>query len=125
MQNEDRNERLLKQLREEVFKTGQYVDMALSYARMESISADLSFVRLDVDELVKGALKKYWLLFSGAGIGLHLEECHAQMVTDGKWFSFVIEQVLSNALKYTKEGKFPFTGPMKAAYARHKGAGIL
>lgn len=99
-----------RQLREEVFKTGQYVDMALHYARMESISADLSFTKLDVGELVKGALKKYWLLFSGAGVNLHLEECHAQVITDSKWFSFVIEQVLSNALKYTKKGSISIYG---------------
>lgn len=125
LQNEDRNERLLKQLREEVFKTGQYVDMALSYARMESISADLSFVRLDVDELVKGVLKKYWLLFCGAGIGLHLEECHAQMVTDGKWFSFVIEQVLSNALKYTKEGEISIYGTDESGVRATQGCRYL
>ncbi len=107
---EAENLQTVRQLREEVFKTGQYVDMALHYARMESISADLSFTRQDVGELVKGALKKYWVLFSGAGLNLHLEECHVQVVTDGKWFSFVIEQILSNALKYTKEGAISIYG---------------
>ena len=101
---------IARQLREEVFKTGQYVDMALHYARMESISSDLAFARLDVDELVKKALKKFWLLFSGAGISLQLEACHTYVVTDGKWFSFVIEQVLSNALKYTKTGAISIYG---------------
>ena len=110
LQNADENVQTAKQLREEVFKTGQYVDMALHYARMDSISADLSFSKLDVGELVKGALKKYWLLFSGAGVNLHLEECHAEVITDGKWFSFVIEQVLSNALKYTKKGSISIYG---------------
>ncbi len=99
-----------RKLREEVFKTGQYVDMALHYARMESISADLSFERLDVDALVKKALKKFWLLFSGVGLNLQLEASHAYVVTDGKWFSFVIEQILSNALKYTKEGGISIYG---------------
>ena len=100
----------VRQLREEVFKTGQYVDMALHYARMESISADLSFARLNVEDLVKAALKKYWILFSGSGLNLHLEEWHGQVVTDGKWFTFVFEQVLSNALKYTKEGSISIYG---------------
>ena len=84
--------------------------MALHYARMENISADLSFARLDVDELVKKALKKFWILFSGAGLNLQLEACHTYVVTDGKWFSFVAEQVLSNALKYTKEGDISIYG---------------
>lgn len=124
LQNEDQwaekdsGQRTLRQLREEAFKTGQYVDMALHYARMESISADLSFARLDVGEVVKGALKKYWILFSGAGLALHLEECHGQVVTDGKWFSFVIEQVLSNALKYTKEGAVSIYGTDEAGVHR-------
>lgn len=104
------NRQTVRQLREEVFKTGQYVDMALHYARMESISADLSFTKLEVDDLVKKTLKKYWLLFSGTGISLQLEECHAQVITDGKWFSFVIGQVLSNALKYTKNGSISIYG---------------
>lgn len=118
-------EQTIKKLREEVFKTGQYVDMALHYARMESISADLSFAKLDVGELVKGALKKYWILFSGAGIGLKLEECHAQVVTDGKWFSFVIEQVLSNALKYTKEGSISIYGADESGSRTEEGCSYL
>ncbi len=106
----DAKTQIARQLREEVFKTGQYVDMALHFARMDSISADLSFARLDVDELVKKALKKFWLLFSGAGVNLQLEACHTYVVTDGKWFSFVAEQVISNALKYTKEGAISIYG---------------
>lgn len=61
------NIRTVRQLREEVFKTGQYVDMALHYARMESISSDLSFTRLDVEELVKKALKKILASFQRSG----------------------------------------------------------
>lgn len=114
-----------KQLQEEVFKTGQYVDMALHYARMESISADLSFTGTDVWELVKKALKKYWLLFSGAGLHLELEECRAQVVTDGKWFSFVIEQVLSNALKYTREGSISIYGADESGRRTAQGCSYL
>ncbi len=110
MAGSDAKTQIARQLREEVFKTGQYVDMALHFARMDSISADLSFARLDVDELVKKALKKFWLLFSGAGVNLQLEACHTYVITDGKWFSFVAEQVLSNALKYTKEGTISIYG---------------
>lgn len=110
MAGSDVETQIARQLREEVFKTGQYVDMALHFARMDSISADLSFARLDVDELVKKALKKFWLLFSGAGVNLQLEACHTYVITDGKWFSFVAEQVLSNALKYTKEGTISIYG---------------
>lgn len=110
MEDDGGGPQIVKQLREEVFKTEQYVDMALHYARMESLSSDLSFTRLDVDGLVKKALKKYWLLFSGAGIRLQLNECHAQVVTDGKWLSFVIEQILSNAIKYTKDGTISIYG---------------
>lgn len=114
-----------RQLREEVFKTGQYVDMALHYARMESIGADLSFARHDVDALVKKALKKFWLLFSGAGLNLQLEACHTYVVTDDKWFSFVIGQILSNALKYTKEGTISIYGADENGRRAEQGCSYL
>ena len=37
-------------------------------------------------------------------IKLNLEEMDYQVITDEKWLLFAIEQILSNALKYTKEG---------------------
>ncbi len=99
-----------KQIMAELFKTEQYADMALSYARLASISSDLSFRQQDVYEIIKGCVKKYSVLLIGSGLGFSLEEFEAVTVTDRKWFAFVVEQILSNALKYTDNGKIAIYG---------------
>ena len=90
--------------REELFKIEQYAEMALNYARLDSLSSDLLFQKQEVYPIVKQAVKKYGVLFAGSGLSFSLEEFSCSAVTDEKWLCFVIEQLLSNALKYTGEG---------------------
>ncbi len=90
---------------EELFKIEQYAEMALHYARLESFSADLSFKEQNIYEMVKQAVKKYAVLFIGSGLNFSMEEFSCMAVTDEKWITFVLEQILSNAIKYTSKGK--------------------
>lgn len=99
-----------KQPLEELFKIEQYAEMALHYARLDSLSSDLAFHRYDIYEMVKNAVKKYSILFIGSGLSFQLEECSIYAVTDEKWLTFVIEQILSNALKYTSDGSIHIYG---------------
>lgn len=94
----------------ELFKTEQYAEMALHYARLESLSSDLLFKKQDVCSIIRGAVKKYSLLFIGSGLSFTMEEFTCQAVTDEKWLAFVIGQVLSNALKYTSSGGIRISG---------------
>lgn len=89
---------------EELFKIEQYAEMALCYARLESISSDLLFKFCDIRSIAVRAIQKYAVLFLHSGLNFRLEEFELRAVTDEKWLSFVIEQILSNALKYTSQG---------------------
>lgn len=89
---------------EELFKIEQYAEMALYYARLESVSSDLLFKFCDIRSVVVRAVQKYSVLFLHSGLNFRLEEFELRAVTDEKWLSFVIEQILSNALKYTSWG---------------------
>ncbi|MDE7332231.1 MAG: sensor histidine kinase [Lachnospiraceae bacterium] len=93
-----------QQAAEELFKIEQYAEMALHYARLDSLSSDLLFKKYSVYEILKQAVKKYAVLFIGSGLSFSMEEFVCQAVTDEKWLAFVLEQILSNALKYTKKG---------------------
>lgn len=95
---------------EELFKIEQYAEMALHYARLESLSSDLLFKEQDIYEMVKQAVKKYAVLFIGSGLSFSMEEFSCMAVTDEKWVTFVLEQILSNALKYTKAGGISIYG---------------
>ncbi len=92
------------QMEAELFKIGQYADMALQFLRLDSLSADLELRYYDLYELVKKAVKKYSLLFIHKKIALEMEPFSAQVLTDEKWFSLILEQVISNAIKYTIQG---------------------
>jgi len=91
-------------LREELFKIEQYVEMVLTFQRLESMASDLSLQKYDLYSLVKQAVKKYSVLFINKGLSLELKEMQLEILTDEKWFIFCLEQILSNSIKYTREG---------------------
>lgn len=88
----------------ELFKIEQYVEMVLSYIRMGDMASDLKLQWYAIDDIVKTAIRKYAKLFILKKISLHYETIENKVLTDEKWLGFVIEQLLSNALKYTNEG---------------------
>ena len=95
---------LSREMQSELFQTEQYVQMALQYLRMEKMTSDLVFARYDLDALIRQAVRKYAPLFIRRKIILSYEPVHCEVLTDEKWLVFVLEQILSNALKYTVEG---------------------
>ena len=94
----------LKNLKMELFKTEQYVEMVLSYLRMEDMSSDMVLQWYPLDDIVRQAVKKYSSLFIMKKIRLEYQKCETMVLTDEKWLVFVLEQLLSNALKYTVGG---------------------
>lgn len=96
----DRNRELLSEL----FKIEQYVLMVLQYLRLESESSDLVLKNQSLDDIIRQAVKKYAPLFIRKKLTLVYEPVNCQVLTDEKWLEFVLEQILSNAIKYTKRG---------------------
>ena len=88
----------------ELFKIENYVEMALNYLRFEELSGDLVLEKCRLLPLVKQVVKKFSTIFIHQHLSIELKNLDCDILTDDKWFSFVLEQVLSNALKYTKEG---------------------
>ena len=105
LQTEDKASEQTKAYQQELFKIEQYVEMVLQYLRLESMTSDLIIKEYDLLSSVKQAVKKYSMIFINKKITLDLEEIQCQVITDEKWLVFVLEQILSNALKYTHQGK--------------------
>ena len=93
-----------QQLEQEIFKIDSYTNLVLQYLRLESFHDDLVFEKVQVEDLVKEVVRKYALFFIQKGLTLNLHDLDKIIVTDKKWLLVVIEQILSNSLKYTKEG---------------------
>lgn len=102
LQNEDTD--LSRRLSEDLFRIEQYVDMVLMFLRLDSDSTDYVIAQQDLDDIIRQAVRKFSSQFIRKKIRLRYEPVKVQAVTDEKWLLFVIEQVLSNALKYTPLG---------------------
>ena len=92
-------------LSSELFKIEQYVEMVLSYIRLGSNENDFVLKEYDLDNIIRQAVRKYAPLFIRKKISLDFQPTNYKVLTDEKWLVFVIEQLLSNAIKYTNKGK--------------------
>ncbi len=100
----DENDAGDRTLLAELFCMEQYVGMVLSYLRLSGGGTDFVIRRLPLLPLLRKAVRKFAPLFIRKKLSCSLEETDAEALTDEKWLSFVVEQLLSNALKYTREG---------------------
>ena len=88
----------------ELFRVEQYVEMVLNYLRLDSDSTDFVFKTCALDGIIRQCVRKYAKQFIQKKISLEYGGTALQVLTDEKWLCFVIEQILSNALKYTSAG---------------------
>ncbi|MBZ2072136.1 sensor histidine kinase [Streptococcus sanguinis] len=112
------------QLEQELFKIESYVHLVLQYLRLGSFHDDLVLKQENLTDLVREVVKKYALFFIQQGLSLNLHDLDHTIVTDKKWFLVILEQVLSNSLKYTKEGSIEIYFHEDRLYIKDTGLGI-
>lgn len=95
----------ISDMKSELFKIDRYVDIILGYLRMENINQDLNFQHYALEGMIKQAVRKYTPLFIKSHLSLKMEHLDFSVLTDEKWLVFVVEQLLSNAIKYTPSGE--------------------
>lgn len=122
LQNEDTA--LARQLKADLFRIEQYVEMVLVYLRLDSEGSDYVIREYDVDDLIRSAVKKFSGEFISRKISLIYEPIQKRIITDEKWFSFVLEQLLSNALKYTYSGSITIKMEEDQIWIQDTGIGI-
>ena len=93
-----------RELSAELFKIEQYVEMVLQYLRLGSDTTDYLIREVPLEQIVRQAVRKYAQLFIHSRVSLDLQPLSLRVLTDEKWLGFVVEQVLSNAVKYARGG---------------------
>ena len=101
LDNEEVDQKILQQ---ELFKIERYVEMVLTYIRLDSISSDYVITKINLDEVVKESVKKYASLFINKKIKLNYVSHETMVISDKKWLSFAFEQILGNSVKYSSSG---------------------
>ena len=93
-----------REIQEEVLRIEQYVEMALAVLRLEGENTDYVLQEYDLDSILRQAVRRFSTQFIRKKIRLDYRPAACRVLTDEKWLLFVLEQVISNALKYTKKG---------------------
>lgn len=94
----------VKKLKEEMFYIEEYTNMAINYIKLTDRATDMDIEKVVLDKVIKTLLKKYSLIFINKRISLDYEDTNVEVIADSKLLSIMIEQILSNALKYTEKG---------------------
>lgn len=89
---------------DELFRIEEYVSMALQYQRVSSTENDFVLEKVSVDGVIRDTIKKYAKIMIRRHIGINYSGIKKQVYTDEKWLAFILEQILSNAIKYTPKG---------------------
>lgn len=113
-----------RKIAEDLFRIEQYVDMVLTYLRLDATETDYVIKEYDLDKVIKSSIRKFASQFITKGIKLDYSTVDYKVVTDEKWFSFVLEQLLSNSLKYTKKGSIQIYMEEENLHIKDTGIGI-
>jgi hypothetical protein len=93
-----------RRLMGDLYRIEAYVEMVLTFLRLDSNNTDYVIKEYDLDEIIRPAIRKFSREFIVKKLKLEYEPVSFRTITDSKWLSFIIEQVISNAVKYTSEG---------------------
>jgi signal transduction histidine kinase len=110
--------------RQELFKIERYADLALRYINLADISSDLVIERCKLGEVVHEGVKKFGVLFVYQKLSIDIAPINLEVTSDKRWLSFIFEQILSNALKYTQAGGIRVYIHERALVVEDDGIGI-
>ena len=88
---------------EEMQQINYYLEQALYYARSNSVEKDYLVKELSLKEVVENAVKANAKSLIGNKIKIKIENLDQKIFSDEKWVLFILNQVISNAIKYKKE----------------------
>ena len=90
-----------KKIKEEVLKISRLVDKMLFYAKSDVVEKDYFIKEVALADLVHPVLLEYKNYLLNYSFKVEVKNLDNLMVyTDIKWLNFIIEQILSNSLKY-------------------------
>lgn len=92
-------------LKEQMIYIEEYTNMAMNYLKLLERTSDMDIYEVDLDIIISSIVKKYSLIFIEKKISLDYTPTNVKVISDAKWLFIMLEQIISNSLKYTKSGK--------------------
>lgn len=113
-----------RRLRMELMRIEQYVEMVLCFLRLDSDSTDYVLKEYRLDDIIRPAIRKLAPQFIMKKLSLVYDTIDKRVLTDEKWLGFVVEQVLTNAVKYTSGGSVKISCEDNKLIIKDTGIGI-
>ncbi len=102
IQSEDTD--LARRLDVDLNRIEAYVEMVMTFLRLDSDSTDYVIREIRLDDVIRPAIRRFSRDFISKKLTLDFQPTEAVILSDEKWLAFVLEQVISNAVKYTNSG---------------------
>lgn len=95
---------ITKSIDEELDKVENYTEQALFYARSNAVEKDYIINKTNLKEIVNTAILKNKTTLLNEKISLELTNLKPEEIyTDSKWATFIVNQIIQNAIKYSKK----------------------
>lgn len=107
----------LREISLENQKIENCVDKVLYYARMENVYKDFLIQKTDLQKTAEEVLAKNRLLLIRHQVRAEVH-CGDMVYTDGKWISFILNQMIGNSVKYRSES------PVFLIYTEREKSGV-
>ncbi|MCS5348752.1 sensor histidine kinase [Staphylococcus aureus] len=117
---------VVNRVRQEIIQIDNYTSLALSYLKLLNETSDISVTQISINDLIRPIIMKYSIQFIDQKTKIHYEPCHCMVLTDVRWTSLMIEQLINNALKYAR-GKdiwIEYDEQSKQLHIKDNGIGI-
>lgn len=101
---ENNKNEVTKSIDEELDKVENYTEQALFYARSNAVEKDYIINKTNLKEIVNGAILKNKTTLLNEKVSIELSNLKEEEVyTDSKWAVFIVNQIIQNAIKYSKK----------------------
>lgn len=94
--------KVINRVRQELIQIDNYTSLTLSYLKLLNEEADITLSQISINDLVKPIIMKYSVQFIEQQTKMHYQPCNDKVLTDIRWTSIMIEQIINNALKYAR-----------------------
>ena len=99
---ENNKNEITKSIDEELDEIENYTEQALFYARSNTVNKDYVVTKSNLKEIVNGAILKNKSALLSSKTSIELHDLEREVYTDSKWAVFIINQIIQNAIKYSK-----------------------
>ena len=92
-----------KSIDEELDKIEYYVEQALYYARSNTVEKDYCITKCNLQDIVNSVIKRNKDALINNKIKINIEDTNEIVYTDSKWIAFILNQIITNCIKYSKQ----------------------